>query len=82
MYFNPKTTQASGTRTYTHTVPDGYKLLGSVPHGAYCSGGTGIEKINDRSASQSGSTVTVTMFVYNPNNANVSANYELLYIRT
>ena len=81
MYWNARSTQASGNRTYTHTVPDGYKLLCNVPIGAYCSGGSGVEKINDRSATQSGNTVTVTVYVYNPSNASVSANYALQYIR-
>ena len=67
-----------GNQTFTHTAPSGYKLLGNALHGAYCSGAPSAYTTDNR-ATQSGDTVTVTVYVHNPNSAEVTITYELLY---
>lgn len=70
-----------GNKTFTHTAPTGYTLLVTTPLGAFVSGAEGTY-IADRSASQSGTTVTVTVYVANPNAATVNVGYVLLYMKT
>lgn len=80
-YINGRSTQASGNRSYTHTIPKGYKLLSKSPLGPYPSGDP-VAKTGDATVVDNGNgTVTVTIFVYNPNNINLAVVYSLLYIR-
>ena len=76
-YTQPRSSY-SGNQTFTHTAPSGYKLLGNSLHGAYCSGDPSAYPTDNR-ATQSGSTVTVAVYVYNPNSAAVTIVYELFY---
>lgn len=72
----------SGQTTFTHTAPTGYTLAFPAPMAAYITHDATVF-ITDRSAAQSGSTVTVTMWINNPNNSSTAApRYGLLFIRT
>lgn len=72
----------SGETTFTHTAPTGYTLAFPAPMAAYITNDATVF-ITDRSAAQSGSTVTVTMWINNPNNSSTPAPcYGLLFIRT
>lgn len=70
----------SGGVSFSHQIPDGYKLLVPAPVAAYASGDARAY-VTDRSASSNGSTVTVQFYAYNPYGASISINYQLLYIR-
>jgi len=78
--YNETKSAYSGGVSFTHNAPSGYKLLVTAPLAMYASGDATVYP-TDRGASQNGSTVTVTAFIYNPNNASVSIAYQLLYIR-
>ena len=78
--YNETRSAYSGSVSFTHNAPSGYKLLVTAPLAMYASGNATVYP-TDRGASQNGSTVTVTAFIYNPNSASVSIVYQLLYIR-
>lgn len=70
----------SGNVTFTHTAPEGYTLLVNRPIAAFVSGSVKAY-VTDRKALQSGTTVTVTVFVNNPENVSVGIGYSLLYVK-
>jgi len=80
-YTQGGSTSHKGGKTYTHTAPDGYTLLVDMPLGAYTSGDA-TTYITDRSASQSGNTVTVYAYIHNPNTKSISVAYSLLYVKS
>ena len=78
--YNETRSAYSGIITFTHTAPDGYKLLVNKPIAAYASGNAN-SAISDRAASLSGTTLTVTMYIKNLESIGVTLSYTILYIK-
>lgn len=71
---------SGGTRTFTETVPSGYKVLGDKPVSLYASGIAGAY-CADRGLSVSGSTITISAYVYSPSGGNLNIGWTIPFIR-
>lgn len=58
----------TGSKTYTMSIPSGYKVVSNKPYEIYASGHAQAY-ITDRTISVSGSTLTIDYYLYNPANA-------------
>ena len=59
------TDKTTGGKSGTVTIPNGYELLCTHPVGSYISGYSSVY-VCDKNLSQSGTTVTVSYYLYNP----------------
>lgn len=66
--------KTSGGKTNTVTIPSGYKLLIGGPFADYVSG-DGRVYVTDKSLSLSGTTVTISYYLYNPNGSTATLAY-------
>ena len=71
----------SRNNTFEVQAPSGYSLLVTAPIAVYASGDASAY-ITDRAASQSGSTVTVTLYVNNPNAKSLQIAFRLLFVKS
>lgn len=79
--YNSEWEVRSGYSTFTHTAPEGYTLLVNRPLAAFVAGSVKAY-VTERSASQSGTTVTVRVFVNNPDNVSLGVGYSLIYVKS
>ena len=71
--FGKSGNSGSGNKTFTVTIPEGYNILSRYPLELFASGNDKL-KVNDTSMVQSGTTVTITAFIFNPES---TTNYNL-----
>ena len=77
--YNETRSNYSGSQTFTHTAPTGYKLFIEKPLASYTSGDVNAF-VSDRSLSLSGTTLTASLYIRNPNGGNVTVSYTVIYI--
>lgn len=78
--YNETRSNYSGSHTFTHTAPTGYKLFIGKPLASYTSGDVNAY-VSDRHATLNDTTLSVSLYIRNPNGGNITVSYTILYIK-